>query len=496
MLSTSERGASALVVAGSLVLIMGIAAVTIDVGANFNNRRGSQTAADTAAMAGALSFEEPVEAVTEVLTFARSNLDVTYSNADWATLWTSCTDSDRPANFFPMPRPAGWGGGTVDCISQSVNEIRVRIPDQLIDTSFGQVLGVAEMRANAAAVATLRPRVGSGLLPFAVRGGETSGEICLQTSSGGTAVPPCDGPAQGSFGTVISPWFGNDELGTTPRCNSLSALIDDNIARGLDHFVGVYENPGWSYPQTGTVPANNTTRASDANVDECSVSGGVAVASDGVPIDTLLVDTGNVANAVTAGLATGGGGSYTPLLQQAGPFRQVRSGSATLQLNNVPLWNHLLPGNAGGIAACNSASISSLPTIDQKNTAMNACLAAAASSGNVIFRDTIENSPRFAWAPQMWFTSLGSGQRFNPVYQYRQVYLAGSFMNCSGTTCGIVFYPGDGSSPLCDAQGPNCRTITINQQTAFLIPTTATSNAVRNSFPGGNLGPFEPELLR
>ena len=49
-----ERGATAVLVAASLFMLMGFAALVVDVGAGFNERRQDQSAADFAVLGGAL----------------------------------------------------------------------------------------------------------------------------------------------------------------------------------------------------------------------------------------------------------------------------------------------------------------------------------------------------------------------------------------------------------------------------------------------------------
>ncbi|MDH4118667.1 MAG: pilus assembly protein TadG-related protein, partial [Acidimicrobiia bacterium] len=79
----SERGASAILVAGSLIMLMGVAAIAVDAGAGFNLRRESQNSADLAALAAATNGMNEGLAVQEALRVARANIGTTYSNAAW-----------------------------------------------------------------------------------------------------------------------------------------------------------------------------------------------------------------------------------------------------------------------------------------------------------------------------------------------------------------------------------------------------------------------------
>jgi Flp pilus assembly protein TadG len=51
-----EKGATALLVASSLIMLIGFAAVAVDLSAGFNERRQGQTAADLGALAGAVEY--------------------------------------------------------------------------------------------------------------------------------------------------------------------------------------------------------------------------------------------------------------------------------------------------------------------------------------------------------------------------------------------------------------------------------------------------------
>lgn len=504
-----EHGATALIVASTLVLIMGMAAIAIDVGNGFNERRLDQTAADTAAMAGALGFQDEVEIVNQALDFAERNLRTTYSPPEWQALWQNCNDPDRPVDFEPLPEPTSWGSGTLDCISQSASFLRVRIPNQSIDTTFGRVLGFGQLETHAVAVATVRPDSSSnGLLPFAVRGGESAGEICLQAGPSGTSVFPCDGPSGGSFGAILSHWFGNDKLGTTPDCrdnrlqgsNNSSSILDDNMAVGIDHFVGQYENDSWTYPRA-TNDSKVDLENADAKFDDCDIVDGVAVATHGVPLDTVLVDVGNdLKDDVTRGLVaneTFADGGPSRLQRGSNPKINLDSNGSIWRLDNRPLWEYLLPSAGSVVASCDPSEFSG--DLDSNNQQMRDCLVdhGDTAGAGVIFEDAIARSPRFGWAPQLWHDDLGPGKSWRPVHNYRMVYLAGTFYNCNATDCGLIFYPGDpGPEPLCDVGPPMCKRLEVNQTTAFLFPEEALSADVRKLFPGGELGPFEPTLWR
>ena len=191
----TERGATAILTAAALLLIVGIAAITIDISAAQNERRGDQATADTAALAGViqtLATQSGQGITSSVLDIARQNLDETYTNAEWQLLWATCTDPTKNAGGFrynSLPTPAGWSVPSLDCISLDARGfLRVRVPDQLTDTSFGQALGVSEIATSAVAVARINDRLSGGILPFGLPSTVSGGDhACLTSSSGGNS---------------------------------------------------------------------------------------------------------------------------------------------------------------------------------------------------------------------------------------------------------------------------------------------------------------------
>ena len=172
----SERGASAILIALSLLVLLGFAAIAIDLSVGFNQRRQDQTAADVGVMAGAIETLGPNTKIRDlILDFTRRNVVADYSAADWQALWEACQDPERldlnasGFMFQPIVAPAGWSTatGNLDCISfDGGGFVRVNLPDLPFETTFGQLLGVDELEANADAVARMGNRGGGGILPF------------------------------------------------------------------------------------------------------------------------------------------------------------------------------------------------------------------------------------------------------------------------------------------------------------------------------------------
>ena len=189
----SERGAAALFVALCLVLLLGMAAFAIDYGFGLNERRVDVAAADIGVMAGAVeSLGTTADIRDQILSFTRLNLSTVYTNAEWQTLWQGCQDTELAGlntsgyNFIPVAAPAGWVVQSPWCISTDpAGFVRVRLPNQIVETYFGRVLGVQELATNADAIARLAPRGGGGILPFGILATATDGtHVCLPRRNG------------------------------------------------------------------------------------------------------------------------------------------------------------------------------------------------------------------------------------------------------------------------------------------------------------------------
>lgn len=220
----SEEGSSLITLAFVLFLLLGVAAVAIDLSAAWNERRQDQTAADLAALAGALSYGDDDAVADEVMATARLNLDIEYSDDAWVALWTSCTDGDRPVDFEPVDHATH---GKLDCISIARSYVstepalvRVRLPNQVVETSFGRALGFDSVATNAVAVASTS-NGGGGHALFA---GGNCGQNTLDWSGSSNTV---DGGIHSNDGIDIS-GSNNKVEGATTWVSGMSILGSGN----------------------------------------------------------------------------------------------------------------------------------------------------------------------------------------------------------------------------------------------------------------------------
>lgn len=488
-------------VAFTLLLLIGVAALALDLAAVWNERRQDQTASDLSAIAGALSYDDDDAMVEEAMATARVNVDTQFSDADWTALWTSCTDPDRPADFTPIDHSTL---GTMDCISLSASQFRVRLPDQLVDTSFSRIWGVDSLTASADTIVTLGSDGGVGALPFAIRGNAGSGEVCLDTSTGSKIVPPCDGNESGSFGNIGPPLFGNPDLGTSPECQhqtSANNHVAESIAMGIDHDIDEFTPDDWY--ATGWDPDDNTSKNSVdavANMDECIDTGNpIADFADGDPINAVYVDTGNSTKKdITEGMVTGTG------YQDGEDARLTRTGDPRdvdgYSLDNQPLWQHLISDGGAAESGTVDYGTSWAPSscdpslfvgesIGDKNDQMRECLEDYEGGGHSgqIFANSILDSPRVGKAPRLWHNNLGSGLSYRPVKSFDIVYINALHFDDKDET---AFYPNDEDGSAITMK----KWKDVEQVTAFLLLDSMVSTKVQAELGINSSGIVEPTI--
>jgi hypothetical protein len=498
-----DRGASAVLVAFTLLVIMGFAAVAIDLAVGYNQRRQDQTAADVGVMAGAIETLGPNTLIrNEILDFTRRNVIASYTDADWRARWEACSDPELAGlnssgyHFIPVAAPGGWSVATLDCISFDAGGfIRVNLPELEFDTTFGRLLGVDTLQTSADAIAVLGNRGGGGILPFGLLSTASDGEhACLRDSSGGLAQEPCDGPDAGNFGAIESPFYGTKPDGPARNCTGSPKkdILAVNLAFGIDHRV-IPHGP----------PLNTSVEVEDtcANMD------------NGRTPDTLNTFQG-ISGGLAEGLAIGPvpNGIALPRLQQgSNPKKSVYGNS----LDNRGMWHYI----DGAVTAAGGADI---PPICEKSTFNNssnpafdwdgdgtpdnpeswqhltACLTTYATGDGgahsypytgVLFLDTLNESPRFGYVPQFWESTYGSGNSWRHVARFKATWLQATWWKKGSTT--TVFHPGEAGTFSGSGNW------SLIQLSGIIIPDNALPTDLRGTpGPSGGLSPFVPELFR
>ena len=505
----NERGASAVLIAGTLFLLLGVLAVAIDVSAAFNERNQNQNAGDNGVMAGAL--EKAVAApdneliVTEALGIIQANLSADFPGGqmdpDWIAMWRSCVDSGNP-NWIPLPEPPAWGGAagaTLDCVSQTTTLLRVRVPDQLVGVTFGAALGADSIATNAVSIAKTA-LVGNAppVVPFGVNSGASAGEVCLSSASSGTAYPPCVGSQTGAFGPIVSPLFG-DFGNHTPECTGNTLRwFERNLVWGLDHRLSPWPGEGGVSVPTPWPGQAALDALPDIHRDECTLDqDGNAVPTSGIPINTVRVDTGfpdpGLTNALVSDQLFEGKSARLQLPTTA--TRPLMDQNDQWDVDNVGPWTFLT--DASPVPECQGATYTSALSTDDKVSRFETCITDAAAGE--VFDTDITSSPRFVWAPEYVYESP-PGSKFTPIRGFRPAFLAGVWMNCpnpnSGNPCGAIFFPDeDVTDPICDGTFPSCKKVTVDQLSTWLLPETALPQSVLDDFEAA-FANLEPELYQ
>lgn len=493
----ADRGASAILLAFAMVLLLGVAAVALDLSAGFNERNQDQTAGDNGVMAGAIekAVANPDNQliVNNALRIAQANLSAQFpggmTDPAWIAMWRGCVDTGNPG-WISLPEPAAWGGsGTLDCISQTTSLLRVRIPDQLLPTTFGAVLGANTITTNAVSIAKVALMGGAPpVVPFGIASGAGAGEYCLSTAPAGNAFPPCAGSQTGQFGSIISPFFA--DFGThDPVCNGNTGdWFERNLIWGLDHRVHVFGGasaipPGSAWPGTSAI-----TALAGAHQDECKLDpDGNATPLDGIPINTIRADSGfpidEMTNGLVSDVALTTWGRAARLQQPTPATRPLYNSGTAWDVDNVGPWMFLT--EAGTHPTCKKSHYATLSDTLAKVDAFEDCIANAGA--DEIFDSNITSSPRFVWAPEYVY-KLGTGTHWNPVRKFRPMYLGGVWLNCpnpaSGKDCGVhAFYPDEAvTGPLCDGTYPTCKKVKVNQLSTWLLPETSLPTSVFDDF--------------
>ncbi len=397
-----ERGATAVIVAGSLILIMGIAAVALDGGQAFSERRQAQTGVDFAAMAAlqaATSCNSGLpgcslgDAANRGAAEAR---DVVAENLPGRALnWGACSDPDHLAVFAT----------STPCVSftENFDRARVVLPTDEVDTAFGGVIGTDTIDVSALAEAGQGSQASSTVVPFAFSGGT---HTCLFSNQAPQSVAPCDGPVNGNFGFLDIRLYGNtDPLTPTACTGSAQTRLESNIVVGTDHLLGTWSIGGLVTNDVSACP----NRSETPNEIEGQPGYGLQVAA-------------------TRGLVTGSASSR--LRCDSGSCRNVSG----LRLDDRPLWSYLVSGLSGACSGVNSRD------------SMIACLDSWTPSDGVIFTSALGDNRRFVAVPNL-DSPLGNGAGMYRILEFLPVFLETVYSDCIASRCDIVHSPGEPSHP-------------------------------------------------
>lgn len=411
----TEDGVSLLLVTAALLVLFGFAALVVDIGAGFNERRQDQSAADVGALA-AVQFAQPnpgCTSLTDCQSQAMANgATAAIAIAD-ATLDTAAGADWNDAGLCGTPPSGFTATATSPCVAfentstAKLSRAWVRIPTRETATTFGRVLGVDSLSTSAEAIADTSYVNPGSVLPFLLPA-TTANYGCLKTGGNPNWGTCEDLPSTGNFGAMDFFLYGSAD--TPQTCSGqTNGRFRSNIARGVDHPLGIHPTgigagkeepsscyvygaePDMAYAQTGVLTFQNLEGGFIYGDSVLSLTG---------PYDGLLQESGG------ADVKTGVGG----------------------EINETPLWNYLsvTTGQCNGV---------------DTPAEMDVCLAWAKTSGQVIFSADIVNSPRFGFTPEVWETTfLGPSQPYH-IKGYKPVYVDSLYFGCSSSDCDGVHTP-------------------------------------------------------
>jgi Putative Flp pilus-assembly TadE/G-like len=149
----SERGSVAITVALTMTVLLGFAALVVDIGLNWAARTSAQTAADSAALAGAsrLLADGGAAALLTVNDLLTDNGISLPAKADWAT-----DTNEANGEVVCWTLPAGPPGPGANCPDGS-NALQVTTPAIQVEYAFAALLGEGTRNIKARAAAAAGP---------------------------------------------------------------------------------------------------------------------------------------------------------------------------------------------------------------------------------------------------------------------------------------------------------------------------------------------------
>lgn len=464
---SSEDGAILPLVALLLVVLLGFAAIAIDLGFRWVSDRQAQTAADTAALTAAVSIfvdnGDLQGAVDEAIALANENTNWTITAADWA----GCTDPDH-LEYTTADLPTVTQATQCISFSGSFDEIRVRLPVAQLDTFIAGIIGFDSFGVSAAAQADLSPPGDQSTPPFVVLPpGNAGEEVCLRTSNNaplpgrwigngpgvapsqplasedGYVPDPCDDLAASPqfFGT-LKPYFYTDiNTASNPdtACKQINGSISYGIAEGIDHPLSSFD-PDYNGVPTGP----------DVRIDGNGCPSGPPIPWP----NTAELQSGFTAQVLKDGFLVGTtlDGITVPGRLQQGFHTGSEPQFAGRTMENRPLWTFLRPS----ISTYDVPDECDTVQANQSNGAwdyfdlkeeMIRCLDGWDASDDYLFVDDLYLAGRFAVIPVVAESSLGGSgvvhfNSFVPVY-FQTLYQYG---NETGSPDPMCFSQAEGAT--------------------------------------------------
>jgi Flp pilus assembly protein TadG len=429
--STQDRGVSAILIALSMVVLLGFVALAIDAtGLGFNERRQAQSAADVGSLA-AVQFAGPQDIGNSACN-SLSGLDRSRCNGAAEAMEVANATLDDPglalwgdASKCSTPPPGFTVSPITECVAFNSNLQRawVRIPSLEQPTTIARSIGIDSISVSAEAIAGASNAAGGAVLPFLLPGDAAGADYnCLKTGPNPNFGACEDLPVTGNFGSMDFFLYGDVDLDYTQKCSGdTNGRLVANIARGVDHPLGLHPSG-----IGGGILESSWCPDSGARPDMAGGQPGVGSALE----DGLLY----------------GGSSYSPtpypgrIEDPAGYL--VRDGGgpiAAAKIDDTPLWSYLA---SNSIADCDPGEVDT-------PAEMEVCIASAKDAGVVVFDNDLATATRMGWTPAVWENDfLTPGQPYH-IKGYVPVYLDTTMFGCNASSCSTIHTPGVSDTGAC-----------------------------------------------
>ena len=237
-----DDGVVLVLAALTMLVLLGFAALVLDLGNAYQVRRSAQNTADASALAGAQDLPQGAGVVATVKEYAEQNLGVTTED------WVGCTDDSALAVL-----PDASNGNTCISIDNGYRRVRVQLPTRAVPTYFGSLFGHDTINTSAAATAEAVLTNADRIIPATITVAQGTGNLCIENSGNDR---DCSDRSSGNFGSVSSPRIN------LYRVSGHQDALRINWALSLDHDIDA--STGWPQvcdgdEQTPCVTSNLTS---------------------------------------------------------------------------------------------------------------------------------------------------------------------------------------------------------------------------------------------
>lgn len=417
-MTREERGATLVVVTLATLVLFGFAALAVDVGYGMSERRRAQSTVDASVLAAAVELNAAgatfQDLVDQALLFADENAPGPIPISDWIN---NCPDTVEPQNQLEhtaaeLAELGQLEGPATDCISfnATFTEIRVSLPQQVIDTYFGGVIGIDSFDVTAFAHATVHLPGLASSPPFVVTSGTSGGdEVCLRAQAVAVRLPARwvgndgDPASVGEYlddGTPVPPdpcdetqfdrdsqFYGTLRAYRYADCRQPTGNpgLSSVIADGIDHLLGTFGPDGYTVGDPEAFDGGPPPRFT------CGTA---------LP-NTLQLGPGFQAQALKLGFL-----STTATIPRfkLNPENIDGTRFAGETLDNTPLWEYL--NGTSSDPECERAESGSGDSYDHFDRKEDLLWCLKDWDSGVIFEAGITTSSRFAWIPYVAESTL------------------------------------------------------------------------------------------